>query len=145
MQICDLLGRMKEMQQEMIKEMIKELQSYSYSERQPTRDYKEEICGIHLSNDLENLIPQELALLDDPDLEVLFYLKFTEKRLFCFEKQGYIDHHLEGVEEVEVEVEREQEKEGEKGPIIICVDTSGSMSGAPELIAKAPTLFLGFD
>ncbi|WP_233703756.1 vWA domain-containing protein [Helicobacter felis] len=142
MQICDLLGRMKEMQQEMIKEMIKELKSYSYTERQPTRDYKEEICGIHLSNDLENLIPQELALLDDPDLEVLFYLKFTEKRLFCFEKQGYIDYHLEGVEEVEVEVEKEQEKEGEKGPIIICVDTSGSMSGDPELIAKALTLFL---
>ncbi|WP_233710488.1 VWA domain-containing protein [Helicobacter salomonis] len=142
MQICDLLGRMKEMQQEMIKEMIKELKSYSYTERHPTRDYKEEICGIHLSNDLENLIPQELALLDDPDLEVLFYLKFTEKRLFCFEKQGYIDHHLEGIEEVEVEVEKEQEKEGEKGPIIICVDTSGSMSGTPELIAKALTLFL---
>ncbi|GMB93708.1 hypothetical protein NHP200010_14350 [Helicobacter bizzozeronii] len=51
-----------------------------------------------------------------PDLEVLFYLKFTEKRLFCFEKQGYINHHLEGIEEVEVE--KEQEKEGGKGPII---------------------------
>ncbi|WP_233704634.1 hypothetical protein [Helicobacter bizzozeronii] len=47
-----------------------------------------------------------------PDLEVLFYLKFTEKRLFCFEKQGYINHHLEGIEEVEVE--KEQEKEGEE-------------------------------
>ncbi|WP_235895376.1 vWA domain-containing protein, partial [Helicobacter mehlei] len=142
MQICDLLGRMKEMQQEMIKEVIKEQRTYAYTEHHPTRDYKEEICGIHLSHDLENLIPQELALLDDPDLEVLFYLKFTEKRLFCFEKQGYIDHHLEGIEEVEVEIEKEQEKEGEKGPIIICVDTSGSMSGDPELIVKALTLFL---
>ncbi|BEG57719.1 hypothetical protein NHP21005_14070 [Helicobacter sp. NHP21005] len=142
MAICDLLGRMKEKQQEMVKEMIKELQSYSYTEKQVTRDYKEEICGIHLSNDLENLIPQELALLNDPDLEILFTLKFVEKRLFCFEKQGYIDRHLEGIEEVQVEQEKTQEKEGAKGPIIICVDTSGSMSGAPELIAKALTLFL---
>ena len=31
----------------------------------------------------------------------------------------------------------ESEKDEEKGPIIICVDTSGSMSGAPERIAKA--------
>ncbi|WP_235853002.1 VWA domain-containing protein [Helicobacter labacensis] len=142
MQICDLLGRMKEMQQEMIKEMIKEQRTYAYTERHPTRDYKEEICGVHLSNDLENLLPQELAMLNDPDLETLFYLKFVEKRLFCFEKQGYIDQHLEGIEKVEVEIEKEQEKEGEKGPIIICVDTSASMSGAPELIAKALTLSL---
>ncbi|BCZ18175.1 hypothetical protein NHP190003_14570 [Helicobacter sp. NHP19-003] len=142
MAICDLLGRMKEMQQEMVKEMIKELQSYSYTEKQVTRDYKEEICGIHLSNDLENLIPQELALLNDPDLEILFTLKFVEKRLFCFEKQGYIDRHLEGIEEVEVEQEKAQEKEGAKGPIIVCVDTSASTSGTPELIAKALALFL---
>ncbi|WP_240329874.1 VWA domain-containing protein [Helicobacter suis] len=142
-EICNMLGRMKEMQKEMIKEIIKTTRSYSYTQTHPTRDYKEEICGIHLDNDLENVIPQELTLLNDPDLELLFDLKFITKQLFCFEKQGFEQRQLEGIEEVEEEVQKEIEKqEDQRGPIIICVDTSGSMNGAPEITAKAITLAL---
>ncbi|WP_240328612.1 VWA domain-containing protein [Helicobacter suis] len=143
MDICDMLGRMKEMQKEMIKEIIQTTRSYFYTQTHPTRDYKEEICGIHLDNDLENVIPQELTLLNDPDLELLFDLKFITKQLFCFEKQGFEQRQLEGIEEVEEEVQKEIEKqEDQRGPIIICVDTSGSMNGAPEITAKAITLAL---
>lgn len=34
-------------------------------------------------------MPEELALIDDKDFHILFDLKFTENRLFCFEKQSY--------------------------------------------------------
>ena len=104
--------------------------------------YKEEIIGVTLGNDLENIIPQEMSLLDDEDLELLFDLKFVENRLFCFEKQGFVSYQEEGQKEIEKEVEKERKKEGQKGPIIICVDTSGSMYGAPETVAKAITLML---
>ena len=54
----------------------------------------------------------------------------------CFEKQGYISEQKEDIKEEE----RDVKKKDKKGPIIVCVDTSGSMAGTPECIAKAITL-----
>ena len=53
-------------------------------------------------------MPSEVALLGDPDLEDLFYLKFAERRLLQYELEG-------------------RESEG-RGPIILALDESGSMS-----------------
>lgn len=144
MDICDILGRSKQEETETYKEKITELVSYSYTQTMPTKRYKEEISGVKLGNDLENLLPQEFALLNDPDLEIFFDLKFVENRLFCFEKHGYISYAQEKWREIEKEIEKERSKEvdEQKGPIIICVDTSGSMNGQPEIVAKALTLML---
>ncbi len=144
MDICDILGKSKQEEKETYKEKITELVSYSYTQTMPTKRYKEEISGVKLGNDLENLLPQEFALLNDPDLEIFFDLKFVENRLFCFEKHGYISYAQEKWREVEKEIEKERSKEidEQKGPIIICVDTSGSMNGQPEIVAKALTLML---
>ena len=89
-------------------------------------------------------MPQELAMLEDETLELLFDLKYIQNRLFCFEKQGYRSITQEAQEEIEKEIERKKQKKKEKneGAIIICVDTSGSMGGKPEYIAKALTLYL---
>lgn len=142
MDICDILGRMQNEEKELYKEKIMELTAYSYTQTTPTKRYKEEIIGITLGNDLENIVPQEMSLLDDEDLELLFDLKYIENRLFCFEKQGLISNQEKGQKEIEKEIEKERKKEDQKGPIIICVDTSGSMQGSPETIAKAITLML---
>lgn len=142
MDICDLLGREAEATKEMYIEKTTELVAYSFNRKLLDKRYKEEIVGVTLGNDLENLIPQEFTLLDDPDLELLFDLKYIENRLFCFEKQGYINYEESGQKEIEKEIQKERKKEGDKGPIIICVDTSGSMSGTPEITAKAITLTL---
>jgi len=40
------------------------------------------------------------------------------------------------------ECEQDVELDESQGPMIICVDTSGSMSGSPETVAKAVTLFM---
>lgn len=96
---------------------------------EPSNKYKEEMCGVTLGRDLANLLPQELAMLNDPDLELLFDLKYIQNRLFCFEKQGF-------------DTPKEQQQEKTKGAMIICVDTSSSMQGTPEYIAKALTLYL---
>ena len=96
---------------------------------EPSNKYKEEMRGVTLGRDLANLLPQELAMLNDPDLELLFDLKYIQNRLFCFEKQGF-------------DTPKEQQQEKTKGAMIICVDTSSSMQGTPEYIAKALTLYL---
>ena len=143
-EIAELLGRLEKQEEESEKQTIKELKSYSYTQVIPTKRYKEEICGVTLGRDLENLLPQELAMLEDETLELLFDLKYIQNRLFCFEKQGYRSITQEAQEEIEKEIERKKQKKKEKneGAIIICVDTSGSMSGKPEYIAKALTLYL---
>ena len=56
----------------------------------------------------------------------------------CFEMEGIQANYHEIEEERMIEVEEEEKL----GPMIICVDTSRSMQGSPETIAKAVTLFI---
>lgn len=86
---------------------------------------KTEVFGIHKSNDLMRLLPSELLNLEDEDLEVLFYSKFLEESLLTYELAG------------KTKTEEEHKK---KGPVIACLDTSGSMGGTP--IIKAKSLLL---
>src|SRR5690606_9820024 len=82
--------------------------------------------------------PSELALLADPETSILFDLKYVESRLMCFDMQGIQrvqqHHHKEELRSVE--------EAAKQGPMVICVDTSGSMSGMPETVAKAVALFI---
>ena len=143
MKLCEMLGRLREARDEVFMEKIKEQTAYSYTQSVPTKRTKEEICGVELGADLANLVPQEFSLLNDDDLEILFDLKLLEKRLFCFEKQGLVEKQIKDVKEIEKQKPKEQKlKDKNKGAIILCVDTSGSMSGEPELVAKALTLFV---
>lgn len=97
---------------------------------------RDEIIGVRLAQDLNLALPSELALLSDPELETLFDLKYLESNLMSFNIQGI---HTGRVLE---DPRQKQRKVGQKGPMIICLDTSGSMHGQPELIAKAITLYL---
>jgi len=97
---------------------------------------KSELVGIHESDDISSMLPAEAALLADEETEPLFYKKFAEKKLQTFEYQTKILN----TEEEDFQNKRQKAKENKKGPIIICVDTSGSMHGTPEQVAKT----LGF-
>ncbi|KGT47284.1 VWA domain-containing protein [Acinetobacter sp. HR7] len=97
----------------------------------------EEITGIALGQALNLALPNELALLSDPDLQILFDLKFLESNLMSFHMQGQQSGRV-------IEDSRHAKKKlGQKGPMIVCLDTSGSMHGQPELISKAICLYLG--
>lgn len=97
---------------------------------------QEELIGIQLARDLKNTLPHELALLADPELEILFDLKYLEENLMSFSMQGQTQAKV-------IDRQQQQKKQlGQKGPMVLCLDTSGSMHGQPELIAKALTLFL---
>jgi len=104
----------------------------------PDLDSREEIMGVRLGRDLEHMLPSELALLSDPDTALLFDLKYAEGRLMCFDMQGLQTSAIQ----IEIEEDRTTQDDEKQGPMIICVDTSGSMQGAPETIAKAVALFM---
>ena len=85
-----------------------------------------EIFGIHKSNDITRLLPSELVLFENEEMENLFYAKMYENSLLTYEIAG--------------KNQKEQDKEEieyKKGPVVACVDTSGSMAGVPLLKARA--------
>ena len=102
--------------------------------------YRGEISGLRLSDDIAAALPSELVLFKHPATKRYFALKFAQKQLLSYayqrQERGYSTRHYR--EEVEVAVTAQ----APKGPIIICVDTSGSMHGAPERIAKTAVLAL---
>jgi uncharacterized protein with von Willebrand factor type A (vWA) domain len=135
-ELCEILGRLNHEAKEY--ERVKILEKQSYVIPKASSFYRDEIVGIKQSKQISEILPQELSLLSEPTLSALFDLKYVENRLLAFDKHG--------IEYTEIEVEEEkiidQEKKKNKGPMILCVDTSGSMIGAPEKIAKAITFFI---
>lgn len=73
--------------------------------------------GITQGNDLSAVLPIEIAISDDPDLEDLFLQRYIESGLAMYDR-------------------RERQLEG-RGPIIVCLDVSGSMSGRKDIVSKA--------
>ncbi len=134
--LCDLLGKIRQLESS---ERIERARvSMPVEVQQPDINSKEEIVGVRLGRDLEHALPSELALLADPETELLFDIKYLESRLMCFDMQGI----RTSVQTVETEQDRQVTEKEQLGPMIICVDTSGSMSGTPETIAKAIALFM---
>lgn len=99
---------------------------------------KSEVTGICNGDDLSSLIPSELALLAQPETEELFYAKLAQRQLFV------LDYNREQLVEYEERriVPTSEVVIVKRGPVIVCVDTSGSMLGLPERIAKAAVLAL---
>ncbi|MGL6572540.1 VWA domain-containing protein [Aeromonas hydrophila] len=88
---------------------------------------KSEVHGTHRSDDLARLLHTELVNLEDEALETLFYARFLEQNLMTYELQGIT---LTQGELLELGQKR-------TGPVVACLDTSGSMSGDPLLKARA--------
>jgi uncharacterized protein with von Willebrand factor type A (vWA) domain len=82
----------------------------------------DEVHDMELGDELEKVLPSELLKLNHPLLEQDFKRRFIEKELLQYQLRG-------------------KENVG-KGPIICCVDSSGSMDGDSEMWAKAVTLAL---
>jgi uncharacterized protein with von Willebrand factor type A (vWA) domain len=129
-ELAEMLGRMRQSEQEFEEELSRDI--VIKPEWKLTHAGKAELVGIHESDDISNMLPTEASLLGDETTELVFYKKFAEKKLQTFQYQAKV---LSWREE-EIQNKRQKEKEEEKGPFIICVDTSGSMHGTPEAVAK---------
>ncbi|MEM1214336.1 MAG: VWA domain-containing protein, partial [Bacteroidota bacterium] len=129
-ELVDLLGEMKEA------EIVIEEETYEKTiirkEWQVDELAKTEIVGVHESQDLSNLVSSEVGLLSDQNTEALFLKKFVDQQLLTFR---YEDQRLVTSKDNQMEVHQRVRKK-EKGPFIVLVDTSESMHGRPEQIAK---------
>lgn len=134
--IAELMGRMRQIEQS---EKIEQIQK-TISVSVPNIDVnsREEIIGLRLGRELEYVLPSELALMADENTSILFDLKYMENKLMCFELQGIQFKD----EEQKIIIEQKISEDEKLGPMILCVDTSGSMNGIPENIAKAMALYL---
>lgn len=94
---------------------------------------KSEITGVRFSDDLTSVLAGEVALLSREETEVLFYKKLLEKELLSLQ---YTAEAIYRRSETRVETVRKV-KRTDRGPLILCIDTSGSMAGRPERVAKA--------
>ena len=99
---------------------------------------KSEITGVRTGDDLSSLLASEAALLAHPETEDLFFAKLAHRELLVLD---YNTRRI--VEDVRLRTIRvTQDVPVERGPVVVCVDTSGSMLGLPEKIAKAAVLAL---
>lgn len=94
--------------------------------------------GIHKSDDIPRMLPMEGSLYLHPIFRKLWKAKYIEKSLACYQIKGMERRRFYSTELVDEE--QVVRKNLERGPIIVCLDTSGSMQGVPETVAKAITL-----
>ena len=130
MELAEMLGRMQQAEKEYEEELFATIQIKP--EWKVNHASKSDLIGIHESDDLSSLLPSETVFLSDTTLQTLFLKKYSEKKLQTFEFEAKtISHKIEEVLEKQL-----KEKNNKKGPFIVCVDTSGSMHGTPETVAK---------
>ncbi|OAJ92710.1 ATPase RavA stimulator ViaA [Vibrio bivalvicida] len=130
-EISEKLGRMAGQvnDPELNRTPAEELQMVEEKSDEATDD----IVGIHESDDLNKLLPNETMFLAYPELEVVFYKHLVDKRLMNYRMQG----KSRTLRKIRAQQPDSKQVDVEKGPFIICVDASGSMNGFPEQCAKA--------
>ncbi|TDT71936.1 von Willebrand factor type A domain-containing protein [Hypnocyclicus thermotrophus] len=86
-----------------------------------------EILGITRSSDITRVLSSEYTLLNNKLLKYYFYQKYIESELLSYR---LADNKNE---------DNKNNKRNE-GPFIICLDTSSSMEGLPEILSKSITI-----
>ncbi len=132
--LADLLGNLREAEIELEEETFEKTIVRQEWITDPLS--RAEIVGVHESQDLNHLLSSEAALLSQQDTETAFLKKYADHSLLTLR---YEDRVSVRSEHQEMEVSQ-RVKQREKGPFIVCVDTSQSMMGRPEEIAKVLTL-----
>lgn len=89
---------------------------------------KSDIVGISTGNDLNALLPQEMALYADESTEDVFFERFVTRRLQTFLYESHSHHPDRSLH---------ARRAAQRGPMVVCVDTSGSMKGAALQIAMS--------
>lgn len=130
-EIAEKLGRMANEIDDPNKERVKSEDLRMVEEKSDS--VTDDIVGIHESDDLSKLLPNEAMFLAYPELEVVFYKHLVDKRLMNYRVQG----SQRKLRKVKAFKRQTKQVDQDKGPFIVCIDASGSMSGFPEQCAKA--------
>lgn len=129
--LAEMIGRHHDEEKKYHKELRSKIVVETVYDPEPA--YKGEIAGLRLSDSLQDALPSELALYSNPSSQQIFKMKYAQKQLLSYSYTRNIEYKKSHEATEEVEVGETIEK---KGPMIICVDRSGSMQGTPERVAK---------
>lgn len=98
-----------------------------------------ETRGIERSGEIVRMLPSEAALLGQPVLKLLWHARRAERGLLSYRVEG-TDWERTALEKEAEDAAKRPRRPQQRGPILVCVDTSGSMAGLPEQVAKALAL-----
>jgi uncharacterized protein with von Willebrand factor type A (vWA) domain len=100
-----------------------------------------ELTGIRFSASIERMLAGEAVLLHHPLGRRLWRARHAEGRLLAHDSEAVLtDWHTDPLAERRSASAQLATDPSERGPIVLCLDTSGSMRGAPEQVAKAVTI-----
>ncbi len=125
--IANKMGRVAD------EESHQQLTVSSGSTFQMSHSSKSDVFGVTVGDDLNSMLPMEMAQSADDELSDLFLYKYVSKRLQTFSHKSEVFkpiHHLK------------MQSAKRKGPMIVCLDTSGSMVGDPEKVGNSLLLRL---
>lgn len=127
-EIVQLMGRsQKTMKNEILDDIVVKYVPVLPQRPMPVAEREE----ISIGNDLNYVIPIETTYISDAQTELLFYQKFAAHQLQLYSNKPPM------VSQLKKEMEQITKPRLEKGPIIVSIDTSLSMSGKPEEIANS--------
>ena len=95
--------------------------------------------GVERSDSVARMLPVEAAMLGHPKLRLLWHARRAERALLTYRVEG-VEIEPTLVEREATEDSRRRRPALERGPILAVIDTSGSMHGLPEQVAKALVL-----
>ncbi|MGF1643356.1 MAG: VWA domain-containing protein [Thiotrichales bacterium] len=98
-----------------------------------------ETRGIHRSGRFARMLPSEAVLLNHPRLRLVWHARHAERALLTYEDDDRMREVCQTLAP-ESAPQPMPARRLEAGPILICVDTSGSMRGGAEAVAKAAVL-----
>lgn len=100
-----------------IADMVGRMKRFAISKQaQKIIDAPHEIFTVEQGNDLRRVLRSEFGFLGTPETKIEFYRRYAAGELLQYKERGHEDVG--------------------KGPIICCIDNSGSMGGQPENWAK---------
>jgi len=104
-------------------------------------DYPGETLGVRRSGRVARMLPAEAMLLLHPRLRLVWHARHAERTLLTYQdddRMPAVTHELAPA--WRPSSRRVPDKRLEMGPMLVCVDTSGSMQGGAEAVAKAVVL-----
>lgn len=103
-------------------------------------DQPSEVRGVKRSGQLSRMPASEAAMVRHPVLHRLWRARFAEQQLLTYEDAAVLTQwQLRPDTRVHLPAATRETPLGH-GPMLVCLDTSGSMRGAPENVAKACVL-----
>lgn len=98
------------------------------------------IRGVTEGNNLNRLLPSEYAWLAEPQLYGQFLRRYAGHKLQMYDVEDVQTEHVSP----SVLLGNDLSSPAVEGPFVVCLDTSASMKGSYELVAKAILLAMGY-